>query len=217
VAFGNRSKGFDHNNGNAGQTMVNCTSYSNGGANFSFYETPSKGTRLYNLLVNCVSFSGTLTNLAANTVQFSNSWQIASVTAADFLSLDVSVATNARNADFSLPTNNLFRLAPGSDLIDRGRNVGLPFSGSAPDLGAFEYSSATSTPVITLTNAAVTNGQFQFRIQGLTGAGQIVIHASTNLLHWQPVFTNPPASGELTFTDPQPVAVIGRFYRAVQN
>jgi hypothetical protein len=30
------------------------------------------------------------------------------------------------------------RLAPKSDLIDKGTNVGLPFDGPAPDLGPFE-------------------------------------------------------------------------------
>jgi hypothetical protein len=32
------------------------------------------------------------------------------------------------------------RLVVGSDLIDQGVNVGQPFTGSAPDLGPFEYS-----------------------------------------------------------------------------
>jgi hypothetical protein len=95
IAFGNRSKGFDHNNGNAGQTMVNCTSYSNNAANFSFYETPTEGTLLRGVFINNVSFAGTLTNLAPNSLMISNSWQIANVTAADFASLDVTAATNA--------------------------------------------------------------------------------------------------------------------------
>jgi hypothetical protein len=29
-------------------------------------------------------------------------------------------------------------LAPGSDLINAGTEVGFPFNGSAPDLGCFE-------------------------------------------------------------------------------
>ena len=43
-----------------------------------------------------------------------------------------------RNADGSLPNNNLFRLSSGSNMINKGVNVGLPYLGSAPDLGAFE-------------------------------------------------------------------------------
>jgi hypothetical protein len=36
------------------------------------------------------------------------------------------------------PTSNFF-LQPGSPAIDAGENVGLPFNGVAPDIGAFEY------------------------------------------------------------------------------
>lgn len=58
--------------------------------------------------------------------------------AADFISLDLSLATAARNPDGSLPNNNLFKLTATSTLIDKGVNVSLPYLGSAPDLGAFE-------------------------------------------------------------------------------
>src|SRR5690606_32428278 len=34
----------------------------------------------------------------------------------------------------------------GSPLIDKGMDVGFPYSGSAPDIGAFEYSSKTTSP-----------------------------------------------------------------------
>jgi hypothetical protein len=60
------------------------------------------------------------------------------VTSADFLSLDMSLLTAARQSDGSLPVNNFMRLASGSDLIDKGRNVGFTYNGSAPDLGCFE-------------------------------------------------------------------------------
>jgi hypothetical protein len=44
----------------------------------------------------------------------------------------------ARDPDGSLPAGTFLRLAAMSALIDKGTNVGLPFSGSAPDLGCFE-------------------------------------------------------------------------------
>jgi MYXO-CTERM domain-containing protein len=44
----------------------------------------------------------------------------------------------ARGPDGSLPAGAFLRLASTSMLIDRGTNVGLPFAGSAPDLGCFE-------------------------------------------------------------------------------
>jgi hypothetical protein len=45
---------------------------------------------------------------------------------------------SARQADGSLPVLPFLRLAAGSPLIAKGTNVGLPFSGSAPDLGCFD-------------------------------------------------------------------------------
>jgi len=45
---------------------------------------------------------------------------------------------SARQADGSLPFLPFLRLAATSKLIDKGTNVGLPYAGSAPDLGCFE-------------------------------------------------------------------------------
>jgi hypothetical protein len=47
-------------------------------------------------------------------------------------------AVGPRQADGSLPLIDFLRLAPGSHLIDAGVDVGLPYYGSAPDVGAFE-------------------------------------------------------------------------------
>ncbi len=135
VAFCNASKGFDHNHSQAGQTIVNCTGYSNR-VNFSFYETPVVGT---NLLINNVAFERTATSLDPTTIQISNSWQHFTVTTSDFCSIDISLALEPRGSDYNLPTNAFLRLAPGSKLIDAGVNVSLPYHGAAPDLGAFEY------------------------------------------------------------------------------
>ena len=64
---------------------------------------------------------------------------------AQFTSLPDSATTrlllaSPRKADGSLPDITAFHLAPGSDLIDAGIDTGLPYYGSSPDLGAFEYS-----------------------------------------------------------------------------
>jgi MYXO-CTERM domain-containing protein len=45
---------------------------------------------------------------------------------------------SARQADGSLPNLPFLHLAANSPLIDKGINVGLPYAGTAPDLGAFE-------------------------------------------------------------------------------
>jgi hypothetical protein len=52
-------------------------------------------------------------------------------------------ALGPRQPNGSLPNVSFLKLAAGSQMIDKGVDVGLPFTGSAPDLGAFEYGAAT--------------------------------------------------------------------------
>jgi hypothetical protein len=134
VAFGNPSKGFDQNNNTGGITIYNCTSYNNG-INFGLGGALNAGQM--HVLKNNISL-GAAADIS-NATQSNNSWLSGfSVSAADFVSLDLTPATSARVADGTLPRLDLFRLKPGSALINAGVNVGLPYLGSAPDLGAFE-------------------------------------------------------------------------------
>jgi hypothetical protein len=61
----------------------------------------------------------------------------------------------------------------------------------------------------------VANGQANFQIGNLTGQGAVVIEASTNLIEWQPIFTNPPGFGAAGFTDVGASNYPNRYYRAV--
>ncbi len=56
----------------------------------------------------------------------------------DFISLDETQLTLPRRNGIYLPDINYLHLASGSDLIDAGKFVGLPYAGAAPDIGAFE-------------------------------------------------------------------------------
>jgi alpha-tubulin suppressor-like RCC1 family protein len=58
------------------------------------------------------------------------------------------------------------------------------------------------------------NNSFQLRLLGASGLSPVIIYCSTNLLDWEPVFTNPPAIGPVEFNDPQPNGATVRFYRA---
>jgi hypothetical protein len=58
------------------------------------------------------------------------------------------------------------------------------------------------------------NGQFIIVLTDLTGQGIVVIEASTNLVQWTPVYTNPPAFGQLQFSDATTNSLI-RYYKAV--
>ena len=50
-----------------------------------------------------------------------------------------------RNADGSLPDVGFLKLKKGSRAIDKGEDLGFPFVGEAPDLGAFEYGLSSSS------------------------------------------------------------------------
>lgn len=69
-----------------------------------------------------------------------NSWNMDSkLTDADFMSVVPIGVDGPRQADGSQPYIDFMRPRPDSKLVNAGTNVGLPYKGSAPDIGAFEY------------------------------------------------------------------------------
>jgi MYXO-CTERM domain-containing protein len=143
VAFGNRSQGFYANHHPGGIDFFNNVAFRNG---VNFNMLADVGESSHTLRNNVAMSPGTaITNFSGGTDD-SNSWTLnVSVSADDFLSVDEALALAPRNADGSLPDNDFMRLATGSDLIDAGEDVGLPFAGDAPDLGAFESGLAAGT------------------------------------------------------------------------
>lgn len=144
----NGANGFyaNHHPGQAAN-WYNNTAYDNKGANFNMLEaidtSPQNasvpGTR--EVLHNNVAYVGTgMTNLNQTGSKVSNNWFTLPVTvnSDDFQNLDASQMTLPRKADGSLPDITFMHLVPGSDLINAGLGVGLPYQGAAPDLGAFE-------------------------------------------------------------------------------
>jgi hypothetical protein len=143
---------------------VETTTYRN---NISYASVDrTGGGAVYSVILNCeaglypeshntwdASISGYPWFVETNTV---------TVTDADFLVTDsATIATqikSARNANGTLPTITAFHLAPTSDLINAGVNVGLPYFG-IPQMGAFEWYG-------TLKKAAVVNGKFAKSIRG---------------------------------------------------
>ena len=102
------------------------------------------------------------------------------VTDDDFVELGqdaiYSQLTAPRKPDGSLPDITVFHLVPESDLVDAGIDVGLPFNGPAPDIGAFESGSQSGNgnryPAITIT--APSNGDI------FTAGQEILIQASAS-------------------------------------
>ncbi len=142
LAFGNKVKGFDQNNNVGSMTLLNCTGYNNREANYRIQRTLNPGQTL--TIKNCVSFTGAV-QLGSFAIQEKNGWMPPFVvTAEDFLSLDPALAAAPRQADGGLPKIDFMHLSSVSDLIDAGVNLGIPFNGEAPDLGAFESDFVTA-------------------------------------------------------------------------
>jgi MYXO-CTERM domain-containing protein len=135
VAFGNRSQGFYANHHPGGLDFYNNIAFRNG----TNYDMLTDTTSDHTLRNNIAMSPGTaISRLTGGTDTF-NSWTLqVMVSSADFMSVMEAEALEARQADGSLPSTNFLRLAAGSDLIDRGEDVGLPFAGAGPDLGPFE-------------------------------------------------------------------------------
>ncbi len=146
LAFDNRVKGFDQNNNKGSMTLHNCTGYNNG-TNYKIDADVAPGKTV--TLINCASL-GAYGSLGGFVVQQTNSWMAPFVvTPADFQSIDSSLAYGPRNPDGTLPDMAYLHLAAGSDLIDAGTYVGLPYNDAGPDLGAFE-TNGVSTFVLTV-------------------------------------------------------------------
>jgi hypothetical protein len=136
LSFENKDKGFDQNHNAGSMTLLNCTAFANKGADYRITEALKAGQTL--TVKNSVSLAGNA-ELGSFAVQEKNGWlQPFSVTEDDFLSVDPTSASAPRKIDGGLPDIDFMHLAEGSDLIDAGVDLGFPFYGSAPDLGAFE-------------------------------------------------------------------------------
>jgi MYXO-CTERM domain-containing protein len=178
VAWKNKDSGFYSNHSTGGHTWYNNTAFQNG-TDFNMLSGPSNAPiqltgALAHILRNNISFTNKTANMGGADTQF-NTWDL-NITpkAADFLSITdptvsgtgqaieaSSPALGPRQADGSLPNVDFLKLAGGSQMIDKGTDVGLPFAGAAPDLGAYEYGAAGGA-----TGAGGTSGA-----GGTTGTG----------------------------------------------
>jgi hypothetical protein len=125
-----------------------------------------------------------------------------------FNGMDLSGATNATLAiDFVTRANaGVYRVLVSNGL---GITIGPPTVLAV--LGTslwFDTSSAS---------LQITNSSLHLRLLGASGLGPVVIYASSDLLTWQPIFTNPPVIGPLEFTDQGVSDQPAKYYRASEN
>jgi hypothetical protein len=165
VAWKNYASGFYANHSAGGNTWENNTAWQNGTAfNLLASSWDTAGNRTdgvvltgdkVHILRNNIGYPNKNANMTGADTK-NNTWDLGIVpTTSDFASVDDAGFSGARNADGSLPALSFLKLKSGSSLIDKGVDVGLPYTGKAPDLGAYEYGvttevfprSATSRPV----------------------------------------------------------------------
>lgn len=63
----------------------------------------------------------------------------------------------------------------------------------------------------------VAGGGAILRINGLSASGAVVVSASTNLLDWTPIFTNPPTLSPMLYMAPDSTEIPQRFYRVFEQ
>jgi hypothetical protein len=146
LAVRNRAAGFYANHHPGGLNFFNNTACLNR-TNFNLLgrnashtaDVPGSGHKLKNNL----GYNGRteISNIDAATCELAaNSFDLKiRLTDNDFHSLDQAGLIQPRLPNGDLPTIPFMKLKAGSDAIDKGVDIGLPFKGKAPDLGAFEY------------------------------------------------------------------------------
>jgi hypothetical protein len=150
LAVRNKANGFYSNHHLAGSNWYNNSAYMNS-VNYNMLNRESATVEGYlkdvdgynHVLKNNLGYkarSKELDKIDKTKCVLSNNYfdLNVSVTDADFVSLSENLLMAPRKADGSLPDIDFMKLKEGSDLIDKGVDVGFLFNGKAPDLGAFE-------------------------------------------------------------------------------
>ncbi|MGC4103815.1 right-handed parallel beta-helix repeat-containing protein [Ferruginibacter sp.] len=145
LAVRNKANGFYSNHHTGGSNWYNNSGYRNG-SNYNMLN------RLIDTVLDVPGFD----HVMSNNLGYKGGKEIQQIdnakcklannyfdmnlqaTDADFVSLDETLLTAPRKADGSLPDNGFMQLKAGSQFIDKGKDIGFPFKGKAPDLGAFE-------------------------------------------------------------------------------
>jgi len=116
--------------------LYNCLSYGSIQRGYQFNWAAEGSTN--SILRNNIAYlnNAHLSNWITND---HNTWNTGfSVSSSDFVSLDDTQLIAPRNIDGSLPYITFGRLSANSPLIDAGVDIGRPYYGIAPDIGAFE-------------------------------------------------------------------------------
>ncbi len=145
LAVGNRSSGFYANHHPGGCDWFNNSAFRNG-SNFNFLgrlmdnvtDVPGSGHRIRNDLSYRSRALVSKFDPAKNEADHNSFAPEMKLTDGDFVSLDEKQLIAPRQSNGDLPVIIFLHPSAGSALIGGGANVGLPFRGVAPTIGAFE-------------------------------------------------------------------------------
>lgn len=156
-----------------------------------------------------------------------NTWDIPlTITSADFVSLDSTGISGARQADGSLPDlGGFLKIKVGSSLIGAGIGVGVLYDAEGnyhndpPDLGPYAYDGALPEPpflpeistTLTYYNSAKANVSGTLIDDGTNGENAAVISATGFV--WSTT-ANPTLSNNIV---PNPLRAEGTFTGVIQN
>ncbi len=130
IAWHNASRGFEYNDTAETMYIYNNTSYNNPvGYRFEAGR---------HVLKNNLSFRDGGNSISAACIQEVNSWQFDTLPDTAFLSYDDSIIAGERTLDGSIKANDFMKPSLSNPFIDAGVDVGLPFYGKAPEIGAVE-------------------------------------------------------------------------------
>lgn len=145
LAVKNKASGIYANHHPGGVDFIGNTSFRNG-ANYNMLcrladnvtDVPGYGHILRNNLGHRGNSEVINVNLAACDSASNYYELLVTVSDADFESLDEALLTAPRQPGGELPVLPFTRLVDGSDLIDMGVALGVPFAETSPDLGCYE-------------------------------------------------------------------------------
>jgi len=146
LSVGNKANGFYSNHHINGSFWYNNTAYKNT-VNFNMMnrlrddvmaDVPGYNHKMRNNLGYKGRKEVDMLDLSKSDVSHNYFDMNLTATDADFMSLDEKLLTAPRQADGSLPDVPFMKLKPTSQFVDKGVDIGFPFKGKAPDLGAFE-------------------------------------------------------------------------------
>ena len=150
LAVGNKSSGFYANHHPGGGDWIHNSALANRRSNYNFLcrdrqnqkDVPGAGHLIRN---NLGYKAGTeVSQLDEAACKIAGNLFGSGLGDRDFLSLDTAALTAPRRPGGSLPEIPLMHPAPAGKIIDRGVLLDLPFTGRAPDPGAYETPAAAA-------------------------------------------------------------------------